>query len=57
MNAHDAVDGKITLTAYYTDAPTPTPSGDGSGNDTVLVAMVVFVILLQVLLAFGVLRK
>ncbi len=57
VNAADAVDGRITLTAYYTDAPTPTPSGDGSGNDTVLVAMVVFVILLQVLLAFGVLRK
>lgn len=61
MTAEDVVAGSLAFEAAYGAVPElgtePAPSGGSGGSDTIVVALMVFVIILQVVVAFALMRK
>ena len=61
VTADDVAEGSLAFEAAYGAVPElgtePAPSGGSSGSDTIVVALMVFVIILQVVVAFALMRK
>ena len=63
VTAEDVAAGSLAFEAAYgavpepAPTPEPAPSGGSSGSDTIVVALMVFVIILQVVVAFALMRK